>query len=256
MKYNIKRGSVGRALIPYRFKRPENVVTIRYKKARQTKNLKQIMKLLHEGRNYEQISDELEINMVDLLTILQQNTLRYGSGMTKVNIIDMLDKGATTDEIARFYKTEESKIVAVKNDISLIDKPNVESDINVAIKVRNLLNKNLKLDIISKKLNRNKYFLFVVYNKYFKIYDNQIMDTEIIEKLVNIGLTSEEIASFYSVKIEDILQLRRLITQANKLKIASKNIKSKNDIEKSNILDNAYENSNKQDFYDFKMKNR
>ncbi|MGL5346259.1 MAG: hypothetical protein ACRDA3_02825 [Peptostreptococcaceae bacterium] len=256
MKYKIKRGSVGRALIPYRFKRPENVITIRYKKARETKYLKQIMKLLYEGRDYEQISDELEITVVEVLNIIQQNTLRYGSGMTKVNIIDMLSKGATTYDVAKFYKCEESKIIAIKNDINLMNRPNIEMEINLAINVKNLLNKNLKFNSISKRLNRNRYFLFRLYNKYFNKYNNEIIDVKVVEKLAELDLTSEEIANFYQIKTENILEIRLLISQVNKHKIISKSINHKDNKKDESILDKAYENSNRQDFYDFKMKNR
>lgn len=256
MKHTIKKGSVGRALIPYRFTRPENVITIRYKKIRETKNSKQIIKLLEEGRNYEQIADELQIPKVDVLTIHQQNTLRYGSGMTKVNLNDMIEKGVTTYEIAQFFKCEESKIVAILNNIDYIDKPNIERNINLAIKVRNLVDKNINFEVISRKLNRNRYYLFMLYNRYFKKFNNEIIDMEIIQKLVLIGLNNDDIAKFYEVPKEHITELRRISVEMKKNKSIPKVSKNINKDKANNCIDEAYEKSNKQDFYDLKMKNR
>lgn len=256
MKHTIKRGSVGRALIPYRFTRPENVITIRYKKIRETKNSKEIIKLLEEGRDYEQIANELEITKIDVLTIHQQNTLRYGSGMTKVNIRDMKDKGISTGEIAEFFKCEESKIVAILNDIDYIDKPKIERSINLAIKVRNLVDKNINFEAISRKLNRNRYYLFTLYNRYFKKLNNEIIDMDIIQELVSMGLNSEDIGRFYEVPKEHIIELRRISVEMKKTKNEPKVKDNKNRLIKDNSLDKAYEKSNKQDFYDLKMKNR
>ena len=256
MRHSIKRGSVGRALIPYRFTRPENVITIRYKKIRETKNSKQIIKLLEEGRDYEQISNELEISKVDVLTIHQQNTLRYGSGMTKVNIKDMIKKGLTTGEIADFYKCEEYKIVSVINNIDYEEKPNIERSINLAIQVKDLIEKGIKFEAISQKLNKNRYHLFTIYNRYFEKYNNDIIDIEVIQEMVSLGLKNEDIAMFYEIPKEHIIELRRISIELKQSKRASKVTDNKKKVMIDDSLDKAYEKSNKQDFYDIKMKNR
>lgn len=256
MRHTIKKGSVGRALIPYRFVRPENVITIRYKKIRETKNSKQIIKLLEEGRDYEQIADELEISKIDVLTIHQQNTLRYGSGMTKVNLKDMIKKGLTTKEIAKYFKCEEGKIVAVLNDVDYEENPSIERNINIAIKIKHLLDKNIKFSAISRKLNRNSYYLFTIYNRYFKHYDNEIIDMEVIQELVYIGLTNEDIAMFYEVPKGHIIQLRKISIELKNNSIKPKVVEDKKKVAIDKSLDKAYEKSNKQDFYDMKMKNR
>lgn len=246
MKYKIRRGSVGRALIPYRIKRPENRVTIRYKKIREDKNAREIKNLVEQNIPYDKIAKDLGLSKMDVLNIHNINTLRYGKGLTKTNIIDLIDRGVNTKEIGKFFNCKESKVIAIFKDI---DFKRLE-DIEIAIKVRDMREKLFDFKYIAQKIKVNRYKAFILYNNYFKIYDDNVLDMEIIDELIDLGLSNNDIATFYNVSREHILNIRKISEE-----IKLRTLKSKNNTNRESAIDRAYKSSNR-DFYDLKMKNR
>lgn len=247
MKYKIRKGSVGRALIPYRIKRPENRVTIRYKKIREDKNAREIKNLVEQNIPYDKIAKDLGLSKIEVLNIHNINTLRYGKGLTKTNIIDLIDRGISTKEIGKFFNCKESAVIAMLKDIDI----EMLEDLEIAIKVRDMREQFFDFKYISQKIKINRYKAFILYNKYFKIYDDNILDMEIIDELIDLGLSNNDIATFYNVNGEHILNIRKISEE-----IKLKTIKSKkNNTNNESAIDRAYKSSDR-DFYDLKMKNR
>ncbi len=246
MKYKVKKGSIGIALIPYRMKRPENRVTIRYKKIRDNKIAKNIKNSVEENVGFDKIASNLGLSKMDVVDIHNANTLRYNKGLTKTNIIDMIDRGMSTKEIGRFFNSKESKVIAILKDISM-DK--IE-DIDIAVNVRDMREELFDFKYISQKLKINRYKAFSLYNEYFKIYDENIIDMDIVDELINLGLSNNDIARFYNVSKEHILNIIKINEE---IKIRA--IKNKKNSDKESIIDKAYKSSNR-DFYELKMKNR
>lgn len=51
------------------------------------------------------------------------------------------------------------------------------------------------------------YKVFILQNKYFKTYDDNTLDMEIINKLIELGLNNNDIALFYNFTREYISQV-------------------------------------------------
>lgn len=256
MKYNIKKGSIGIALIPYRINRPENQITIRYKKIRESKIAKQIRISIEEGIGYDQIARDIGISKIDILTIHNKYSLRYGNGITKVNIVDMINRGIDTSDIAEFFDCKESKVIAILREINNKDYIKVEKEIDTAIQVKEFLDESLDIKAISKELKISRYEAFTIYNKYFEVYSDKVIDLEVVESLIDLNLSNNDVAQFYGITKEHVLKIREINREMKKT--------SKHDTNKpinigstksENILDKAYKSSNK-DFYELKMKNR
>ena len=56
----------------------------------------------------------------------------------------------------------------------------IEKEINIAIKVRDLLEKHFNFNEISHELKLSRYKLFKIYNKYFEKYNDEVIDFDII----------------------------------------------------------------------------
>lgn len=247
MKYRAKRGSVGRPLVIKKLKRPEGTITIRYKKIREKKFAKEIINMINEGKKYDEIAKHLGLTKKEVIIINQNNTLRHGSKISKININDMINLGLNTKEISKIYNCKESTVIALLKDIDLKKNIRYENDINLSINVKDMLEKGFNLKDISKELNINRYKLFSVYNKYFEEYNSEVIDFDVIEKLLNLKLSYDDISKFYNIPKE---YLMILINMNEKSKIERKNkiVENSITIDEEDILTKSYKASNL-DFY-------
>lgn len=254
MKYRTKRGSVGRPLVIKKLKRPEGTITIRYKKIRENKLSNEIINLINEGKGYNDIAKMLGLTTKEVLQINQKNTLRHGSNINKVSIKDMINLGITTKEISQIYICKESDVIAILKDIDLNKNLEIKKEINTAIKVRDMLSKSFDFKEISKELKVKKYRLLEIYNKYFEAFNNEVIDFDVIEKFLSFKLCYDDIAIFYNIPKEYLMQLIQM-NEESKNYMKNKNIemKEKNKDIKEDILTKSYKESNL-DFYAFKYK--
>lgn len=246
MKYRTKRGSVGRPLVIKKLKRPEGTITIRYKKIRENRIAKDIINMIDDGKKYDEIAKTLGITKQEVITINQNNTLRHGSKINKSNIKDMINLGLTTKEISKIYNCKESAVIAILRNIDLKNNMKYEKEIDISIKVRDMLNKGFNFNDISKELNIKRYSLFGVYNKYFKEYSSEVIDFEVIDKLLNIKLNHSDISKFYNIPKEYLMMVINM-NEEHKIE-RSKKKEKKVIIDEEDILTKSYKASDI-DFY-------
>ena len=247
MKYRAKRGSVGRPLVIKKLKRPEGTITIRYKKIREKRFAKDIINMINEGKKYDEIAKNLGLTKAEVITINQNNTLRHGSKISKININDMINLGLNTKEISKIYDCKESNVIALLKDIDLKKNIEYEKEINISINARDMLNKGFDMKCISKELNINRYKLFSVYNKYFEEYSSEVIDFDIIEKLLNIKLSYDDISRFYSIPKEYLMILINM-NEESKVERKTKKKEKSVTVDEEDILTKSYNASNI-DFY-------
>lgn len=247
MKYRAKRGSVGRPLVIKKLKRPEGTITIRYKKIREKRFAKDIINMINEGKKYDEIAKHLGLTKAEVITINQNNTLRHGSKISKININDMINLGLNTKEISKIYDCKESNVIALLKDIDLKKNIEYEKEINISINARDMLNKGFDMKCISKELNINRYKLFSVYNKYFEEYSSEVIDFDIIEKLLNIKLSYDDISRFYSIPKEYLMILINM-NEESKVERKTKKKEKSVTVDEEDILTKSYKASNI-DFY-------
>ena len=247
MKYRAKRGSVGRPLVIKKLKRPEGTITIRYKKIREKRFAKDIINMINEGKKYDEIATHLGLTKAEVITINQNNTLRHGSKISKININDMINLGLNTKEISKIYDCKESNVIALLKDIDLKKNIEYEKEINISINARDMLNKGFDMKCISKELNINRYKLFSVYNKYFEEYSSEVIDFDIIEKLLNIKLSYDDISRFYSIPKEYLMILINM-NEESKVERKTKKKEKSVTVDEEDILTKSYKASNI-DFY-------
>lgn len=247
MKYRAKRGSVGRPLVIKKLKRPEGTITIRYKKIREKRFAKDIINMINGGKKYDEIAKHLGLTKAEVITINQNNTLRHGSKISKININDMINLGLNTKEISKIYDCKESNVIALLKDIDLKKNIEYEKEINISINARDMLNKGFDMKCISKELNINRYKLFSVYNKYFEEYSSEVIDFDIIEKLLNIKLSYDDISRFYSIPKEYLMILINM-NEESKVERKTKKKEKSVTVDEEDILTKSYKASNI-DFY-------
>lgn len=247
MKYNVKRGSVGRPLVIKKLRRPEGTITIRAKKIRENRIANEIINSLNDGKGYNQIAKDLGLSKKEVLLINQRNTLRHGSNINKINIKDMINLGITTKDIGEIYNCKESYIISILKNLDY-NNLEIKEEIEIAIKVRDMLYKGFNLNDISKELKIRRYKLFDIYNKYFEKYSDEVIDFETIEQLLQIKLNYNEISKFYNIPKQYLMELIN-INEKSKKNRAKKNFKEKIDVkDEEHILTKSYKNSDI-DFY-------
>ena len=247
MKYRAKRGSVGRPLVIKKLKRPEGTITIRYKKIREKKFAKEIINMINEGKKYDEIAKHLGLTKTEVIIINQNNTLRHGSKISKVKINDMMNLGLSTKEISKIYDCKESNVVALLKDIDLKKNIEYENEINISINVKDMLKKGFNLKDISKELNIHRYKLFSFYNKYFEEYSSEAIDFDVIEKLLNLKLSYDDISRFYNIP-KDYLMILINMNEDSKVERKNKKVEKSVTIDEEDILTKSYKASNI-DFY-------
>ena len=212
MKYKVRRGSVGRPLVIKKLKRPEGTITIRSKRIRDNKIAKEIINMINDGKGYDQIAKDLGLTKTEALIINQKNTLRHGNSINKnINYSKNLD---------------------------------IEKEINIAIKVRDLLEKHFNFNEISHELKLSRYKLFKIYNKYFEKYNDEVIDFDIIDKLFNLKLNYDDIAKFYNIPKQYLMELINM-NEKSKIERDKNKIKEQKSIkDEEDILTKSYKASN------------
>lgn len=248
MKYKVRRGSVGRPLVIKKLKRPEGTITIRSKRIRENKIVKEIINMINDGKRYDQIAKDLGLTKKEVLIINQKNTLRHGNNVRRTNIIDMINLGITTKEISEIFNCKESDVISVFKNINYSKNLDIENEINLAIKVRDLLEKHFNFNEISHELKLSKYKLFKVYNKYFEKYNDEVVDFDIIDIFLDLKLSYDDIAKFYNIPKGYLVELIKM-NEKSKIERYKKKIKEEKIIkDEEDILTKSYKASNI-DFY-------
>ena len=158
----------------------------------------------------------------------------------------MINLGLTTKEISKIYNCKESAVIAILRNIDLKNNMKYEKEIDISIKVRDMLNKGFNFNDISKELNIKRYSLFGVYNKYFKEYSSEVIDFEVIDKLLNIKLNHSDISKFYNIPKEYLMMVINM-NEEHKIE-RSKKKEKKVIIDEEDILTKSYKASDI-DFY-------
>lgn len=213
MKYKVRRGSVGRPLVIKKLKRPEGTITIRSKRIRDNKIAKEIINMINDGKGYDQIAKDLGLTKTEALIINQKNTLRHGNSINRTNI----------------------------NYSKNLD---IEKEINIAIKVRDLLEKHFNFNEISHELKLSRYKLFKIYNKYFEKYNDEVIDFDIIDKLFNLKLNYDDIAKFYNIPKQYLMELINMNEKSKIERDKSKTKEQKVTKDEEDILTKSYKASN------------
>ena len=250
------KGKVGTPCKDEFLRKTDNTKTIKEIKRNKTKKLKEIKSILNSKSNYNHIAKELEMHTIDVLKLIQEETLQFGTNISKTMAKHLMDKGGTVSEIAELYNCYEIKVLRTLNEINDNDYKNKVKEIDIALKIYKLLEQSKWFNFISSKLNIDKYKAFNIYNKYFHKYNNRVIDFKVVKELSKLNLTDKEIANFYNITDEDMKQVREHIIYEYKTKNLGSNKKLLNNINKEDILDEAYKESTNNDFYSIRSKNK
>ncbi len=121
----------------------------------------------------------------------------------------MISLGITSKEISEIFNCARKwMLYQFGKNINYSKNLDIEKEINIAIKVRDLLEKDFNFNEISHELKLSRYKLFKIYNKYFEKYNDEVIDFDIIDKLFNLKLNYDDIAKFYNIKTR---KLRNII---------------------------------------------
>ena len=156
----------------------------------------------------------------------------------------MINLGITTKEISEIFNCKESDVILILKNINYSRNLDTEKEINIAIKVRDMLEKQFNFNEISYELRSSKYNLFNIYNKYFERYNDEIIDFDVIDKLIYLKLNLDEIAKFYNIPKEYLLELIKM-NEDSKIERNKKKIKEQKVIKiEEDILTKSYKASN------------
>lgn len=253
--------------------------TVRSSKAKETRLVNNIRKLLYEKYNYNHVSKEINLSRLEALKLYEKHYPVYTGDMTKPKVIHMTGAGLSINDIAQFYNVNESivrnilneskeKVDSIKsNKNSIFNKSNT---VNTSKKTRiseikSMIDNSKDLNFIGEKLNIDKYEVFKIYEKHYPKYKNLKPTKNVITEMNKLGLSYKNIADFYKVDkkyISNIMKSNKSINSNQKSvnKIKSKQRKKENIIKRldsilgeDDILKKAQKN--KQDYYDAGMKN-
>lgn len=253
--------------------------TVRSSKAKETRLVNNIRKLLYEKYNYNHVSKKINLSRLEALKLYEKHYPVYTGDMTKPKVIHMTGAGLSINDIAQFYNVNESivrnilneskeKVDSIKsNKNSIFNKSNT---VNTSKKTRiseikSMIDNSKDLNFIGEKLNIDKYEVFKIYEKHYPKYKNLKPTKNVITEMNKLGLSYKNIADFYKVDkkyISNIMKPNNSINSNQKSvnKIKSKQRKKENIIKRldsilgeDDILKKAQKN--KQDYYDTGMKN-
>ena len=253
--------------------------TVRSSKAKETRLVNNIRKLLYEKYNYNHVSKEINLSRLEALKLYEKHYPVYTGDMTKPKVIHMTGAGLSINDIAQFYNVNESivrnilneskeKVDSIKsNKNSIFNKSNT---VNTSKKTRiseikSMIDNSKDLNFIGEKLNIDKYEVFKIYEKHYPKYKNLKPTKNVITEMNKLVLSYKNIADFYKVDkkyISNIMKSNNSINSNQKSvnKIKSKQRKKENIIKRldsilgeDDILKKAQKN--KQDYYDAGMKN-
>ena len=253
--------------------------TVRSSKAKETRLVNNIRKLLYEKYNYNHVSKEINLSRLEALKIYEKHYPVYTGDMTKPKVIHMTGAGLSINDIAQFYNVNESivrnilneskeKVDSIKSNKNSIfnksDTVKISKKTRIS-EIKSMIDNSKDLNFIGEKLNIDKYEVFKIYEKHYPKYKNLKPTKNVITEMNKLGLSYKNIADFYKVDkkyISNIMKPNNSINSNRKSvnKIKSKQRKKENIIKRldsilgeDDILKKAQKN--KQDYYDTGMKN-
>lgn len=253
--------------------------TVRSSKAKETRLVNNIRKLLYEKYNYNHVSKKINLSRLEALKLYEKHYPVYTGDMTKPKVIHMTGAGLSINDIAQFYNVNESivrnilneskeKVDSIKSDKNSIfnksDTVKISKKTRIS-EIKSMIDNSKDLNFIGEKLNIDKYEVFKIYEKHYPKYKNLKPTKNVITEMNKLGLSYKNIADFYKVDkkyISNIMKPNNSINSNRKSvnKIKSKQRKKENIIKRldsilgeDDILKKAQKN--KQDYYDTGMKN-
>lgn len=253
--------------------------TVRSSKAKETRLVNNIRKLLYEKYNYNHVSKEINLSRLEALKLYEKHYPVYTGDMTKPKVIHMTGAGLSINDIAQFYNVNESivrnilneskeKVDSIKSNKNSIfnksDTVKISKKTRIS-EIKSMIDNSKDLNFIGEKLNIDKYEVFKIYEKHYPKYKNLKPTKNVITEMNKLGLSYKNIADFYKVDkkyISNIMKSNNSINSNQKSvnKIKSKQRKKENIIKRldsilgeDDILKKAQKN--KQDYYDTGMKN-
>ena len=253
--------------------------TVRSSKAKETRLVNNIRKLLYEKYNYNHVSKKINLSRLEALKLYEKHYPVYTGDMTKPKVIHMTGAGLSINDIAQFYNVNESivrnilneskeKVDSIKSDKNSIfnksDTVKISKKTRIS-EIKSMIDNSKDLNFIGEKLNIDKYEVFKIYEKHYPKYKNLKPTKNVITEMNKLGLSYKNIADFYKVDkkyISNIMKPNNSINSNQKSvnKIKSKQRKKENIIKRldsilgeDDILKKAQKN--KQDYYDAGMKN-
>ena len=112
------KGKVGTPCKDEFLRKTDNIKTTKEIRANKTKILKEIKIILNSKSNYNYIAKELEMHTIDVLQLLQEETLQFGTNISKAMTKHLMDRGVTVSEIAELYNCDEVKVLLTLNEIN------------------------------------------------------------------------------------------------------------------------------------------
>ena len=222
----------------------ENLVQSYTTQDAQFDEVKEIINMINDGKGYDQIAKDLGLTKTEALIINQKNTLRHGNSINRTNINDMISLGITSKEISEIFNCKESDVISIWKNINYSKNLDIEKEINIAIKVRDLLEKHFNFNEISHELKLSRYKLFKIYNKYFEKYNDEVIDFDIIDKLFNLKLNYDDIAKFYNIPKQYLMELINMNEKSKIERDKSKTKEQKVTKDEEDILTKSYKASN------------
>lgn len=253
--------------------------TVRSSKAKETRLVNNIRKLLYEKYNYNHVSKEINLSRLEALKLYEKHYPVYTGDMTKPKVIHMTGAGLSINDIAQFYNVNESivrnilneskeKVDSIKSNKNSIfnksDTVKISKKTRIS-EIKSMIDNSKDLNFIGEKLNIDKYEVFKIYEKHYPKYKNLKPTKNVITEMNKLGLSYKNIADFYKVDkkyISNIMKPNNSINSNQKSvnKIKSKQRKKENIIKRldsilgeDDILKKAQKN--KEDYYDTGMKN-
>lgn len=253
--------------------------TVRSSKAKETRLVNNIRKLLYEKYNYNHVSKKINLSRLEALKLYEKHYPVYKGDMTKPKVIHMTGAGLSINDIAQFYNVNESivrnilneskeKVDSIKSDKNSIfnksDTVKISKKTRIS-EIKSMIDNSKDLNFIGEKLNIDKYEVFKIYEKHYPKYKNLKPTKNVITEMNKLGLSYKNIADFYKVDkkyISNIMKPNNSINSNQKSvnKIKSKQRKKENIIKRldsilgeDDILKKAQKN--KEDYYDAGMKN-
>ena len=253
--------------------------TVRSSKAKETRLVNNIRKLLYEKYNYNHVSKKINLSRLEALKLYEKHYPVYTGDMTKPKVIHMTGAGLSINDIAQFYNVNESivrnilneskeKVDSIKSDKNSIfnksDTVKISKKTRIS-EIKSMIDNSKDLNFIGEKLNIDKYEVFKIYEKHYPKYKNLKPTKNVITEMNKLGLSYKNIADFYKVDkkyISNIMKPNNSINSNQKSvnKIKSKQRKKENIIKRldsilgeDDILKKAQKN--KEAYYDAGMKN-
>ena len=166
---------------------------------------------------------------------------------TKVNTTKQKTPNISETPRTRSLKEVVKGKLPITNPIEPVIKNMRMSD-----EIKRMLDYSKDLNYISMKMQRDKYELFLIYDRFYKKYKDRVLDCNVVCELIQLGLSNKEIGQFYGVDKNQISSLSKnyipVVDSTSKKTKVSNAVKQLNiDKDEHDILTKAM--NNKKDLY-------